>query len=322
MPVEELALPRHPISLPSQQRRMVEKPALRTEMAVGEALRAVVQDVCTTARSAIENPANSDAVAVHEFRKEMKRWRALLWLLSAFLEDEAERFRIEARDLARRLSHARDSQAALDALDDLAEHGLPLSARSVATLRGRIETLRQTQETTALTAEMRNELVNALEHASAAVQRWPLHLLTFQDIARRLACGYRAVRRALPENWTEASAEELHDLRKLIIIHRYQMEIVEPLWQHFARMWVGENQRLRSHLGQYQDLLVLERLIGPHQRLARWRSRLAPAITRRKARHVAAARRLAKRLYVEKPSSFRHRLEVMWETAERHLEGH
>jgi CHAD domain-containing protein len=293
---------------------MVQKPALRTEMAVGEALRAVAQDVCATARTAIENPANSDAVAVHEFRKEMKRWRALLWLLSAFLGEEAEGLRIEARDLTRRLSRARDSQAALDALDDLAGHGSPLSARSIATLRARIEALRQTQETTALNAEMRNELVAALERVSAAVQKWPLHLLTFQDIARRLACGYRAVRRALPENWAQAGDEELHDLRKLIINHRYQMEIVEPLWRHFARMWVGENQRLRNHLGQHQDLLVLERLTGPHQPLARWRSRLVPDIARHKARHVAAARRLASRLYVEKPGSFRRRLEVMWET--------
>jgi CHAD domain-containing protein len=293
---------------------MTDKPALRTEVAVGEALRAVAQDVCTTARMAIEDIANSDAVAVHEFRKEMKRWRALLWLLSTFLGEEAETLRIEARDLTRKLSRARDSQAALDALDDLTEHGLPLSARSIATLRGRIEALRQTQETTALNAQMRSELLAALDHASTAVQKWPLHLLTFQDIARRLARGYRAVRRALPENWAQAGDEELHDLRKLVINHRYQMEIVEPLWHHFAKMWVGENQRLRNHLGQHQDLLVLERLTGRHQPLAHWRSRLVPAITRHKARHVAAARRLARRLYVEKPGSFRRRLEVIWET--------
>lgn len=293
---------------------MAEKPALRTKLAVGEALRAVAQDICATARSAIENPANSDAVAVHDFRKEMKRWRALLWLLSAFLEDEAERFRIEARDLARKLSRARDSQAALDALDDLAGSELPLSPRSLATVRARVQALSQLEETTTLTAQMRGEILAALDRASAAILQWPLHLLTFEDVARRLALNYRAVRRALPDDWSLADAEELHDLRKLIINQRYLMEIVEPLWPRFAKMWVGENQTLRDHLGQCQDLHVLKGLTGLRQPLARWRARLVPAIAHRQARHTAAARRIAKRLYVEKPRSFRRRLEVMWET--------
>ena len=47
------------------------------------------------------------------------------------------------------------------------------------------------------------------------------------------------------------------------------MEIVEPLWPRFAKMWVGENQTLRDHLGQYQDLQVLKRLTGPGQPLVK-----------------------------------------------------
>jgi len=293
---------------------MNDKPALRPDLAVGETLRAIAHDILATARGAIENPEKSDAEAVHDFRKEMKRWRALLWLLSTFLGEEAEQLRIEARDLARALSSARDSQAALDALDDLVEHGLPFSDRSVATLRRRIEALKQAHETTTLTDELRQRLSDALDRASAAASRWPLHLLTFSEIARRLARGYRAVRRELPEDWTQVDAEELHELRKRIVNHRYQMEIVEPLWRRFGKMWVGENQRLRDRLGQHQDLLMLESLTGPHQPLARWRSRLAPSIAERKRSHVAAARRLAKRLFVEKPGSFRRRLDVMWET--------
>ena len=293
---------------------MAEKPALRTKLAVGEALRAVAQDICATARSAVEDPTHSDAVAVHEFRKEMKRWRALLWLLGAFLDDEAERFRVEARDLAPRLSHAREAQAALDALDDLAGPELPLSPRSVATVRARVQALSQMQEATTLTAQMRGELLAALDRASAAIRQWPLHLLTFEDVARRLALSYRAVRRAIPDDWSQADGEALHDLRKLIISQRYLMEIVEPLWPRFAKMWVNENQTLRDHLGSYQDLDVLKRMTGLRQPLARWRSRLVPAIAHRQAAHVAAARRIAKRLYVEKPRSFRRRLEVMWET--------
>src|SRR5262245_51521315 len=134
---------------------MSPKPALRPELAVGETLRAVAHDILSDARRAIESPDNSDAVAVHEFRREMKRWRALLKLLEPFLGDEADELHITARDLARDLVGARDPQSALDALGDLAEHDLPLSERSLKTMRKRIDELRDAGEKNALTADMR-----------------------------------------------------------------------------------------------------------------------------------------------------------------------
>lgn len=293
---------------------MSNKPALRPELAVGEALRGVGHDILSDARTAIENPEFSDAVAVHEFRREMKRWRAYLRLLEPFLGEEAETLQEVARDLARALGGARDPQSALDALSDLAEHGLPLSARSLKTVRGRIESMRTAGEKTVLTPDMRLRISSALTEAGAAVERWPLHVVTFPDVSKRLAAGYRAARRAAPKSWTDATPETLHELRKLVVVHRHQMQIVEPLWQRFAKMWIAEAQRLRERLGQSQDLQTLQAFTAPHQPLAGWRTRLAPAIAARRRRHVAAARRIAARLFVEKPGAFRRRLNVMWET--------
>jgi CHAD domain-containing protein len=294
---------------------MGEKPALEPGLAVGEALRAVARDILSEARAAIEDPTHSDAVAVHEFRRAMKRWRSFLRLLEAFLED-GRQLRIEARDLARSLGGARDGQSALDALDDLARHGLTLSARSLANIRGRIEALRQSAETNVLTGDMRLRLTTALAQADSAVERWPLHTLTFADVADRLVLGFRDARRAVPGNWSDTDPEDLHELRKRIVNHRYQMEVVAPLWPRFGRMWVGEAQRLRDRLGRHQDLTLLTRLMEPHQPLAPWRSRLAGAIAQRMQDHVAAARRIATRLFVEKPRAFRRRLDVIWETGD------
>jgi hypothetical protein len=71
----------------------------------------------------------------------------------------------------------------------------------------------------------------------------------------------------------------------------------------FVKMWSGEAQRLRDRLGRHQDLLMLASLMAPHQPLARWRSQLVPAIAERKAAtHVAAAARIAGRIFVDKPS--------------------
>ncbi len=292
---------------------MSDKPALQPGLAVGEALRAVARDILAEARTAIEDPSNSDAVAVHDFRRAMKRWRALLRLLDPFLAEGGQRLRTEARDLARALGRARDAQSALDALDDLADHGLTLSPRSSATIRARIDTLRQAAETNVLTGEMRMRLTAALAYADACIEEWPLHALTFADVADRLARAYRAARRALPGDWSDADAEDLHEVRKRIVNHRYQMETVAPLWPRFGRMWVGEAQRLRERLGKHHDLLLLSGLLHPHQLLAPWRSRLTPAIAERMKDHVAAARRIASRLFVEKPGAFRRRLAIIWE---------
>jgi CHAD domain-containing protein len=295
---------------------MSDKPALRPGLAVGEALRAVARDILADARSAIENPAHSDATAVHDFRRAMKRWRSFLRLLGPFLGEEGRRLRAQARDLARALGGARDAQAALDALADLVKRGLDLPERSLATLRARIDAIRQSAEATILTADMRGRLTGALDDAGTQVETWPLHVLTFADIAERLAGAFGAARRARPASWSAPDSDALHELRKRVVDHRYQMETVKPLWPRFGRMWIAETQRLRERLGRHQDLLVLARLTEPHQPLARWRSRLMPSIERRKAEHTAAARRLAARLFVEKPRAFRRRLDVMWETGE------
>jgi CHAD domain-containing protein len=297
----------------SQNFSMSDKPALQPGLAVGEALCAVARDILGESRAAIEDPAHSDAVAVHEFRRSMKRWRAFLRLLEPFLEDEGRRLRNEARDLARSLGGARDAQSALDALEDLAKHGAIFSTRSLATMRERIAALRQTAETVVLTPDMRLRMTGTLDQAEAAVERWPLHTLIFADVADRLVLGFRDARRALPRQWSQTDPEDLHELRKRIVNHRYQMETVAPLWPRFGRMWVGEAQRLRDRLGRHQDLTLLAALTQPHQPLAPWRSRLTPAIAERMKDHVAAARRIASRLFVEKPGAFRRRLDVIWE---------
>jgi CHAD domain-containing protein len=292
---------------------MDDRPALTSDAnrTVGETLRAIARDCLVEARAAFEDPARTEAEAVHDFRRAMKRWRALLRLLEPFVGQDARRLRDDARDLARALAGARDGQSALDALADLEKHDLAPSAGSIARLRHRIEDIRRAAETT-LNADMRLRLAGALDEAEGMVGRWALYMVTFEALAGGLARFYRGARRLIPADWPAAGADELHELRKRVVIHRYQVDIVEPLWPRFMKMWTGEAQRLRDRLGRHQDLLVLASLTGPHQPLARWRSRLAPAIGERRAVHVAAAERIAARLFLDKPKTVERRLVGMW----------
>lgn len=296
---------------------MAEKPAVHPDMAVGEALRAIARDVLSEARGALDNQDKDNAVAVHDYRKAMKRWRALLRLLQPFLGDEGQHRRIEARDFARELAGARDAQAAMEALEDLLESEAPLSPRTIASIRGRLDELRLGAEAATLTQAVRARLIIALENTANTIEGWPVDQVTFADLARELAKTYRRVRKDAPEDWRAAEPEVLHELRSRVVAHRYQMELVVPLWPKFGRVWVAEAQRLRDRLGAFQDLSVLHGFTKPHAALAPWRSRLVPLILARQAVHAKAAQRIGGRLLAEKPRAFRRRLEALWEQERR-----
>jgi CHAD domain-containing protein len=291
---------------------MSAKPALQPKAAIGPAVRAIAGGILAGARAAITDPERSHQDAVHDFRRSMKQWRALMRLLEPFVPD-AVQLRQEARDHARSLARARDGTSALNAFDDLVDKGMVLSERSIATIRGRIEAIRGSEEQTVLTPELRDAIIAWLDSALATIEQWPLDPFDFSSIAARLAAGYREARRRIPGDWNSASAEDLHQLRQRVVDHRYQMELVEPLWPRHGRMWTEEAERLRDRLGRCQDLEILKRLTGPHQPLAHWRSRLTPACAERTTELSHRAARIALRLFAERPKAFRHRLETLWE---------
>jgi CHAD domain-containing protein len=291
---------------------MGEKPALQPRAAIGPAVRAIAGNILDTARAALTDPERSQQDAVHDFRRAMKQWRALMRLLEPFIPNAVE-LRQQARDHARSLSRARDGQSALNAFDDLVNKGMVLSERSTATIRGRIEAIRGSEEQAVLMPELRDAIIAWLDATTGAIELWPLDPFDFSSIAARLATGYRGARRLIPKDWSQASAEDLHQLRQRVVDHRYQMELIEPLWPRYGRMWTEEAERLRDRLGRCQDLEILKGLTGPHQPLAHWRSRLTPACAERTTELAHRAARIALRMFAERPKAFRHRLEALWE---------
>jgi CHAD domain-containing protein len=278
----------------------------------GDTLAAAARSVIADARRALADPELSDAEAVHEVRKALKRWRALLRLLARPLGEQADQMRVEARELMRALSGARDAQSSLDALADLRKSDVPFSPTSLETIGQRLTAIRDAAEQTGFTKEMRERLSRYLDYATLSLERWPLTAINFDTVADGLISTYRRARQLIPDNWAEADAEHLHDLRRRVVEHRHQMDLMEPLWPRLGQVWAEEAQRLRNRLGACQDLAVFIGLTAPHQPLAPWRSRLAPLIDARRAAHLKAAARLAGRLFAEKPKAFRRRLMALW----------
>ena len=219
---------------------------------------------------------------------------------------------IEARDSARELAGARDAQSAIDALDDLVKAGAPLSPRTIASIRGRLEAVRLDAEQATLTQAGRARLITALEARGRNGRGVAARQAELQGARRRDRQDLRAHSRRLAEELARGRSRMLHDLRRFVVAHRYQMELIEPLWPKFGELWVAEAQRLRDRLGTFQDLSVLLGYTAPHAPLAPWRSRLTPLILERRAAHAKTAQRIAGRLLAEKPKAFRRRLEALW----------
>lgn len=278
----------------------------------GDGLAAAARSIIADARRALSDPELSEPEVVHEVRKALKRWRALMRLLSHGIGEPADQMRAEARELMRALTGARDAQSALDALGDLKKSEVPFSATSAETIRKRLTEMRDAAEKTSFTKEMREQLSRYLDYATLSLERWPLKAIDFDTVADGLVSTYRRARQLVPDDWPNVEAEHLHDLRRRVVEHRHQMDLVEPLWPRLGKVWAEEAQRLRNQLGACQDLAVLSNFTAPHEPLAPWRSRLTPVIEGRRTAHLKTATRLAGRLFAEKPKAFRRRIEALW----------
>ena len=170
---------------------MGDKPALQPKAAIGPAVRAIAGHVIDTARAAITDPERSNQDAVHDFRRAMKEWRALMRLLAPFIPD-AVRWRpggARPRPLARACARR---PSALNAFDDLLDKGMVLSARSTATIRGRLEAMRGSEEQAVLTpdaARCDHRLARCRDRRGRAVAARSVRI---QRHRRAPAAGYRS----------------------------------------------------------------------------------------------------------------------------------
>ena len=267
-------------------------------------------EILDGARTALRNDELGDTVAIHETRKAIKRWRALLRLMTFALGDESKRLRREARDLAHALGRSRDAQSALDALDDVLAHCPPgaLPESAPGAMRERLLARRTKAEAAHLDADERERLATVLDANAEAIETWPLTHARFCDLTDALCKTYRRGRRRVPDDWQTADPDQFHELRQRTVELRYQLECVAPLLPGMPPRMISDAQRLRGQLGRRQDLTLLWPLMAPRQPLARWQTRLVPLIEARQAHHVATAERIAARVFADPPKTFRKQL--------------
>ena len=239
----------HEIVMQKRKKAKMKGVAGGGDSSFGDGLAAAARSVIADGRQALTDPELSDPEAVHEVRKALKRWRALMRLLARPLGEQADQMRSEARELMRAIAGARDAQSALDALNDLRKAEVPFSSTSIETIRARLTEMRDAAEAKSFTKAMRDRLSRYLDYATLSLERWPLKAIDFDIVTDGLTSTYRRARQLVPDTWPDSEAEHLHDLRRRVVEHRHQMDLIEPLWPRLGKVWAEEAQRLRNQLG-------------------------------------------------------------------------
>lgn len=193
------------------------------------------------------------AEAVHDARKALKEYRALLRLIDTPKAREARR---SAAEVARSLSAARDRTAAREALGVLRED----KAISEGDFKA-AKVLIGKDDPAAGEVEARRAALRGFVALARAGLAGPLGEDAHQaDILAGLVKAYRRARRGEFE-----SSDAIHELRKAVVTHRYQMTFVaDHLGAGDARPGARREekaQKLRDLLGAYHDLDILRPIL-------------------------------------------------------------
>jgi len=263
-------------------------------------------DATEGARAALD--VEDSVVAVHEIRKSFKRLRGLLRLVRGRQMQPARELRRTLADAARQLSGARDQAAQREAMDDLvAKAGVAPAVCKVA-MRA-LAPAEQADDDDAL-ARNRVALATLIDDCLEAVPRLAGSMAP-KALLAALGEDYDKARSAGQEVDVE-DAEGLHELRKHVVNHRYQMELFTPFWPAQGKLWETELQRLREKLGKHHDLAVLIEQLDNDPRTTvadrKWHTPLHEAAHARQQRLALSAMRLHARLFAERPKAFRRRL--------------
>lgn len=255
----------------------------------GDALADALAATIETVAAAVADP--DPVEMVHDARKAMKQYRALLRLIPGH-DAKAERQR--TAEVARQLSGARDKVAARDALEVMANGGFLLAC-------DRTDAEAALGEDDAEDGgEHRATLGGFLLSARAVLADTLAAQAREADVIKELVKAYRQARRAPFE-----TPEDMHEARKRVVTHRYQMSFLAEAFGHGAKR-ARAAQRLRDLLGAYQDIETLRPLLkaagdglaeGTRERLGLAMDRAQKRLRKRALRRHAALFRSSPKVF-------------------------
>lgn len=280
---------------------------LKNDRGVEAAVRRIARQQVDGALAAIER-LDADK-ATHEVRKACKKLRALVRLVRPVFPAYAHE-NAALRDLARSLSGTRDATVLLDTFDLLTGDLPEPEAKHLAFARQRLAAGRE-----AANGEALGKARAGLEAARERIAGWTLEERGWDAIGPGLRAILRRARKAARAARETPTAENYHELRKLMKHHWYHARLLSPLWPATMQGRVKELSRLADLLGLHHDIAVFSERIaqglgGPESRVAV--DALLDLAARRRERLEREIDPLLARLLAQKPRALAAHWRALW----------
>lgn len=286
---------------------------LGTSEPLADSVRACAREQLHGAIARLEQPGGDPVEAVHAARKHLKKARALLRLVRAQIGDDVYRRENGAlRDAAARLSQTRDADVLVATVERLAGDAAGhLPETSFTALRDALQAEADAGRGAA-TAPDAAAVAQELRAAQERVADWPLDGAGWKPVVAGISRAYARGRRERATAEAEPTVEKLHEWRKRVKDLWYHHRLLKAVWPPVLKAYGEEAHVLSELLGDDHDLAVLrerlERGDGLPPEVAASIDELMALVDRRRGELQAGARRLAARLYAEKPGAFERRI--------------
>lgn len=251
-------------------------------------------------------PTVAPAVALHEYRKSVRRARALLRLMEGVVDVDAyEQLTNILREVHRASSALRDRQVLLDVMQGAGpctSDSAEVVAASLGAAMGAKAAPSAAQVAKVIAAgRARLAPLNALlAGAMPRKVRWAA-------VADGLARTFRRARRRLRAVEQQGDDESLHELRKRAKELNYQVELFAELGGR-ARKQRKQLAALCDELGRLVDLIVLRGYAETHLASAGEQARVIDAIAGERAGQLGHALEHASKVLDRRPRSFARKI--------------
>ncbi len=278
-----------------------------------ENIQSLMQERINHCRQALQNEKHPHK-AIHQARKELKKVRAIVRLVRLDIGQEAyAKTNAYFRDIARKLSAARDASAVLDTLYDLEAR---LTTKKDQALLQKIKRHLGAKKAAVTRYQINGRQVlpeawQDLQQAEHYIEAMALQHEDFNAFQPGIRKVYGRCRKGLKHAYALQTPEAFHQWRKRVKYLRYQLDILTPLWPQPLTVLEDELHTLSDYLGDEHDLTVFKEQVQAMPNHAAQDSVFA-AMDAIKQTLQQAARPLGHKLFYLKPAAFTGWLETCW----------
>jgi len=286
---------------------------LKSGEGLADGLHRIFREEIKAALKETRRSPRNRGVAVHEFRKHLKKLRAALWLVADevgkdrhLLEDRS------IRQIAKVVSGVRDAHVRLQTVIQIHKH---LRQDVFGRVFQHIEDLLalEAESFAAAAAGWEKQVVRRLKAVEKRISRWNLKHLRWKQVCSAVAASYRRGQAGLAQAVKKPTPKNFHAWRKEVKDLWYQLRILAPLNRVVLEEIANDAKKLGELLGQHHDFVfLLERLDCEEgdASLENERAKLRKLIRKRNKKLQRDATELGRHFYAEPRKAFAKRISI------------